>query len=166
MVSKRIDIYDEILIAEIQSNNTTTHTSTTYSNADEYRLTYVPNIRFWFYFQLIYQNCVLTYSDMDYVEACVKNVLNNLYQDSTGSLVLGSVAIPTPPANVGKEFYYKEPTLLHCIFILLNFSVQIDGNRPKRKNGIYISLYFASFYFKILQTLDSGMKIMWMMNSH
>eukprot|EP00105_Crassostrea_gigas_P044993 XP_019929141.1 PREDICTED: dynein beta chain, ciliary isoform X4 [Crassostrea gigas] len=50
--------------------------------------------------KLIYQNCVLTYSDMDYVEACVKNVLNNLYQDSTGSLVLGSVAIPTPPANV------------------------------------------------------------------
>jgi hypothetical protein len=53
-------------------------------------------------FQLIYQNCVLTFSDMDYVEACVKNVLNSLYQDSTGSLVLGSVAIPTPPANVGK----------------------------------------------------------------
>ncbi|XP_062610301.1 uncharacterized protein LOC134272083 isoform X2 [Saccostrea cucullata] len=50
--------------------------------------------------KLIYQNCVLTYSDMDYVEACVKNVLNSLYQDSTGSLVLGSVAIPTPPANV------------------------------------------------------------------
>lgn len=84
---------------------------------------------------------------MDYVEACVKNVLNNLYQDSTGSLVLGSVAIPTPPANVGKEFYYKELTLLHCIFILLNFSFQIDGNRPKRKKRIYFSLYFA-FFFK------------------
>nr|XP_022320176.1 dynein beta chain, flagellar outer arm-like isoform X6 [Crassostrea virginica] len=53
-----------------------------------------------FVHQLVYQNCVLTYSDMDYVEACVKNVLNSLYQDSTGSLVLGSVAIPTPPANV------------------------------------------------------------------
>ncbi|XP_056010102.1 uncharacterized protein LOC125667097 [Ostrea edulis] len=53
-----------------------------------------------FVHQLIYQNCVLTFSDMDYVEACVKNVLNSLYQDSTGSLVLGSVAIPTPPANV------------------------------------------------------------------
>lgn len=58
----------------------------------------------------MYQNCVLTYSDMDYVEACVKNVLNSLYQDSTGSLVLGSVAIPTPPANVGKE----HESLYHC----------------------------------------------------
>lgn len=81
-------------------------------------LTAILNVRLGFYFQLIYQNCVLTYSDMDYVEACVKNVLNNLYQDSTGSLVLGSVAIPTPPANVGKEFYYEEPKHLHCIFQL------------------------------------------------
>ncbi|KAK3108743.1 hypothetical protein FSP39_014630 [Pinctada imbricata] len=50
--------------------------------------------------QLVYKNCVLSESDKDYVEACVKHVLTNLYQDSSGSLVLGSVAIPTPPANV------------------------------------------------------------------
>jgi len=32
----------------------------------------------------------------------VRNVLHNIYTDSSGTLVLGTVAIPTPPANVGK----------------------------------------------------------------
>lgn len=115
-LSKRIDIY-EILIAGIILT-IMQHTHQLPIQMGMNILTAILNIRFWFYFQLIYQNCVLTYSDMDYVEACVKNVLNNLYQDSTGSLVLGSVAIPTPPANVGKEFYYEEPKHLHCIFQL------------------------------------------------
>lgn len=115
-LSKRIDIY-EILIAGIILT-IMQHTHQLPIQMRMNILTAILNVRFGFYFQLIYQNCVLTYSDMDYVEACVKNVLNNLYQDSTGSLVLGSVAIPTPPANVGKEFYYKEPTHLHCIFQL------------------------------------------------
>lgn len=115
-LSKRIDIY-EILIAGIILT-IMQHTHQLPIQMRMNILTAILNVRFGFYFQLIYQNCVLTYSDMDYVEACVKNVLNNLYQDSTGSLVLGSVAIPTPPANVGKEFYYEEPTHLHCIFHL------------------------------------------------
>jgi hypothetical protein len=39
---------------------------------------------------------------MTYIEAAVTHVLSNIYQESTGTLVLGSVAIPTPPANVGR----------------------------------------------------------------
>jgi hypothetical protein len=51
---------------------------------------------------LVYQNCVSSESDMTYIEAAVTHVLSNIYQESTGTLVLGSVAIPTPPANVGR----------------------------------------------------------------
>lgn len=39
---------------------------------------------------------------MTYIEAAVTHVLSNIYQESTGTLVLGNVAIPTPPANVGR----------------------------------------------------------------
>ncbi|XP_052060514.1 uncharacterized protein LOC127700861 isoform X4 [Mytilus californianus] len=54
---------------------------------------------------LVYNNCVTSESDMTYIEAAVSHVLYNLYQESSGSLVLGSVAIPTPPANVDPQEY-------------------------------------------------------------
>ena len=40
--------------------------------------------------------------DQAYVSSLVKTVLHNIYTDTSGTLVLGSVAIPTPPANDGK----------------------------------------------------------------
>ena len=43
--------------------------------------------------------------DQAYVSSLVKTVLHNIYTDTSGTLVLGTVAIPTPPANVGKSKY-------------------------------------------------------------
>ena len=40
--------------------------------------------------------------DQAYVSSLVKTVLHNIYTDTSGTLVLGTVAIPTPSANVGK----------------------------------------------------------------
>jgi len=51
---------------------------------------------------VIYENTAYSEFDKEYVWAVVRNVLHNIYTDSSGTLVLGTVAIPTPPANVGK----------------------------------------------------------------
>ncbi|XP_069115919.1 uncharacterized protein [Argopecten irradians] len=50
--------------------------------------------------ELVYKNCVYTESDKTYVEAVIRQVLTNVYQDTSGQLILGGVSIPTPPANV------------------------------------------------------------------
>lgn len=68
---------------------------------------------FTFYFQVIYENTAYSEFDRDYVRALVRNVLHNVYTDSSGTLVLGTVAIPTPPANVGKlMFTFKDFTMV------------------------------------------------------
>jgi len=53
-------------------------------------------------FQLVYQNSAYSNFDQDYVLALTRNILHNIYSDNSGTLVLGTVAIPTPPANVGE----------------------------------------------------------------
>lgn len=54
------------------------------------------------YLQVVYENTAYSEFDKEYVWALVRNVLHNIYTDSSGTLVLGTVAIPTPPANVGE----------------------------------------------------------------
>ena len=94
--------------------------------------------QFYFDLQLVYNNCVCSESDMTYIESAISHVLYNLYQESSGSLVLGNVAIPTPPANVGKllyqlcvilsiqgEFWEMQPCLFHLCAV-----------QPVRKNCI------------------------------
>ncbi|XP_053409232.1 uncharacterized protein LOC123561373 isoform X4 [Mercenaria mercenaria] len=55
--------------------------------------------------QVIYENTAYSEFDREYVRAVVRNVLHNVYTDSSGTLVLGTVAIPTPPANVEPSEY-------------------------------------------------------------
>ena len=50
----------------------------------------------------MYENAAYSEFDHTYVYALVRTVINNIYSDTSGTLVLGSVAVPTPPANVGK----------------------------------------------------------------
>ena len=53
-------------------------------------------------YQVVYENAAYSEFDHPYVYALVRTVINNIYTDTSGTLVLGSVAVPTPPANVGK----------------------------------------------------------------
>ncbi|XP_052258855.1 uncharacterized protein LOC127863384 isoform X2 [Dreissena polymorpha] len=55
--------------------------------------------------QVVYENTAYSEFDRDYVIALVRNVLHNIYTDSSGTLVLGTVAVPTPPANVEPSEY-------------------------------------------------------------
>ena len=54
------------------------------------------------FLQIVYENTAYSLFDQAYVSSLVKTVLHNIYTDTSGTLVLGTVAIPTPPANVGK----------------------------------------------------------------
>jgi hypothetical protein len=62
-------------------------------------------------FRLVYQNCVSSESDMTYIEAAVTHVLSNIYQESTGTLVLGSVAILTV---TGRKFIGKHESICNA----------------------------------------------------
>ena len=68
------------------------------------------------FLQVVYENTAYSEFDQAYVKAVVRNVLHNVYTDSSGTLVLGTVAIPTPPANVGKFFVVNFVTFLRNIF--------------------------------------------------
>ena len=65
--------------------------------------------------QIVYENTAYSMFDQAYVSSLVKTVLHNIYTDTSGTLVLGTVAIPTPPANVGKLLYnpYSTVRIIH-----------------------------------------------------
>ena len=75
--------------------------NTTYINFDlPYNFSPIRHC-FFHHLQVIYENTAYSEFDRPYVGAVVRNILHNIYTDSSGTLVLGSVAVPTPPANVG-----------------------------------------------------------------
>ncbi|WAR04811.1 DYH1B-like protein [Mya arenaria] len=62
---------------------------------------------------VVYENTAFSEFDQAYVVALVRSVIHNIYTDSSGTLVLGTVAIPTPPANTA---------MISCLYNFFNSS--------------------------------------------